>query len=302
MWASEGAYRSYVGVLAESEIGVAGAVGTLCEITRCKAEITDHECAVLAVAFSRFRVVKASDQKDRVVVLEVEPHLDVEPEDDEFLRSRFSLTERRDVLGATELRTHLAFQNVEQMLKWSTDLAASSAKSAAYDDLHRPVHRFAPVAAERETWSHEDCFPSSALEDDDMCPIDSPLNLCMLERAVLRSQPDGEFQPNPTGTVEYGPTRRELYSFAVTRMRDLSLAEMQQYLTIQSTAERLSAAEEDMKVSRSWLEKRLGMGVGDKQARATESTEDSVTTGAKHNNQRRNKRRSLWGLFQTILD
>ena len=105
--------RGIVGVVAASERGVSGACGTVCEFSLHDAVIAGDECAVRAIGFARFRSLGVAENSP-LPIHEIEPILDAEPEDDELLREKYGLTDRRTQLLAMEMRTHLVFQNVEK--------------------------------------------------------------------------------------------------------------------------------------------------------------------------------------------
>jgi len=202
-------------------------------------------------------------------VLDVEPYTDVEPEEDSVLQEMFGESERQAALATMEFRTHLTFQNVDQMISWSGGTVASSAASAVLDktrrnELHHAVHRFAPLAAERAAWYVPECDLDSACHEEDLCSVGAAADICMLERAYLHACIEGETPETATDETSslaaLACPRHELYSFAVSRLRDLSPAEVQHLLEVQSTAVRLRAAEIDLFVTRAWLARKLGLG------------------------------------------
>ena len=196
-----------------------------------------------------------------VPFVEVEPWTDHEPEDDEALRQHFDLTARRTALGAMEMRSHLIFQNLEQMSSWSGGTVAMSSRMLGKvnrDELHHAVHRFAPLAAERAQHVPEEC---EIVHEDESCSIGAASDVCMLERAfLLGADGDGGGDGDGSGLVAFACARHELYSFALTRLHDYSAAEVQALLEERSTATRLQAAEERLERDRTWLASRLGLG------------------------------------------
>ena len=320
--------RAIVGVIAQSESATAeGAHGTLCEFSRCDAVLSDGICAVRAVGFARYRTTRpleVSSDRHHLILDEVEPLglRDLEPEDDELLRGRRGDEERRRALSALEIKPHLSFQNVVQMLNWDGGTTAASAKigTDGRAHLHHAVHRFAPLAVERAQYMAEAC---ELLHEDEACRVGASSDVCMLERAYLLGSAaavaegltradtgaDGteeggelgtaaipshadsaatvgandpetppsvteEGVPNPetaggataSGGVsdampslaDFACPRHELYSFAVSRLRDLSPAESQAILEGRSTGARLSTSEAHLDAAPTWLSGRLG--------------------------------------------
>ena len=127
------------------------------------------------VAFGRFRVaaVDARAGPTRLDVCRVDAVVDAEPEDDVELRERHDLLARRPALAAAEMRAHLRFMEVAQLLEWQdaapTAAAALDEDRAADDFL--AVRRFAPRG------------PAA---DDEACSIDGDSDACLLERAYVR--------------------------------------------------------------------------------------------------------------------
>ncbi|KAH8061127.1 1,2-diacylglycerol 3-beta-galactosyltransferase [Aureococcus anophagefferens] len=118
-----------------------GARGVLCHVE-------EHgDDGHRALAFSRFEV---ADQPSlgggptRLAVGDVAPVTDVEAEDDPVLRDSHDLLQRRHALAADELRVHLAYGRMEQLVALCDERLAPSA--AAVDSIS--VKRFAPGAAE----------------------------------------------------------------------------------------------------------------------------------------------------------
>ena len=330
--------RGFVAVLAEAERGVPGAIGTLCEVSACdvvslpaagsSASDPSTPSAAKAVGFSRFRLTDkpawTMDGENSLMLLDVEPFVDAEPEDDEALRQIYGLTARRPALQAIEMRSHLAFLSVEQvhyalrpcacfsldkqgahksyvmpfvcalplsrvrlsvlspcnvsqLLTWSGGTAAASATMARLskadrDQNYAAVLRFAPLAAERSQYD-----PSPELCDpDEACSVGDAHDLCMLERAFLLAShsqsAEGEMMEEEDRETEVGARvahsglaafscpRHELYSFALSRLRDLSPSDAQLLLEGRSTACRLQSAEAHLKTTRSWLAERLDLG------------------------------------------
>lgn len=257
------AARGLVGVVAASEHAVDGAVGTLCEFTRCDAVVTDQVCAVRAVGFARFRVVSGGwhcDGRDDAGLssLDVVPHKDTAPEDGEALR-------------ALEMRAHLLFQAVEQLCSWSGGAVSISATSASLGpegrrELGYAVRRFAPLAEHRLQPPDECALLNDDPDDDegDACQLLAS-DICRLERAFLRAShglvDDDGAEAASTGLAAFACERQELYSFAVSRLHDQSPAEAQALLDGRDTALRLHAAERELGATRTWLTSRLGLTV-----------------------------------------
>ena len=110
------------------------------------------------------------------------------------------------------------------------------------------VLRFAPLAAERSQYD-----PSPELCDpDEACSVGDAHDLCMLERAFLLAShsqsAEGEMMEEEDRETEVGARvahsglaafacpRHELYSFALSRLRDLSPSDAQLLLEGRSTA------------------------------------------------------------------
>lgn len=254
-----------------------GAFGVLCEVS---APLVSDEtsCTVRATAFSRFRVVDVTrgggDEEAPLAVLQVEPWRDGEPEDDDQLRA--ATGDRRNALLAKERRAHLTFQATEQLLAWNgADRVAPSATLATLPpaeraEIYDAVHRFSPVEQEQRAVEapEEACALPLAMHEEDAeaghdgCSI-SGSDVCQLERAYLRASNAGAHPLSGTdtqGLEAYACSRGELYSFALSRLHDLSAEDTQALLEGRSTAGRLANAERQLGATRRWLASRLGLG------------------------------------------
>ena len=153
------------------EHGAVGQCGVICEVSECGVMTESDRVLVRGVAFARFRTKEPFEGVGslRLSSCEVEPVSDLPPEEDELLRESHGLESRGEALEASERRCHLLFRQVEQMLQWSGDDVAVSARAAAlgaeeHAETHRAVHRFAPVRAERVAWAADEVTPTGGLE------------------------------------------------------------------------------------------------------------------------------------------
>ena len=238
-----------------------GACGVVCEVSDAGSNEGEELFVLQAVAFSRFRVRQCVDAYSPVPIFDVDPWTDAQPEDDESLRATFSLTERRPALQALEMRCHLVFSNVVQLLRWSgpgvASISASLAKLGpdAREELFRAVDRFAPSAAQHVAFasvvpadeSHAadtevetesivvakaeamDATEADAEEadaEDDVCVVDADAeDVCDLERLYLHACVEPESSYTTGGE---GPTgrlqARELSDFQPSRHELYSFA------------------------------------------------------------------------------
>lgn len=307
--------RRWLGLLCTPPEGILVAsnlCGVVCEVSECGG--VDDGAAVLlrAVAFGRYRIVGVGGPQDgdgalavgvaqaveaaqgvdgaqqmtaqALVPYEVEPWRDDAPEDDQWLRSMHGLEARNVALTARERRCHLLYRQVEQLLAWSGSGVAVSARAAQLSDAdaeetNRAIHRFAPCAAERAAAAADGCAA------DDECTLAPEPHACLLERAYLHaSAPEAPVPgapPDPAAAFSVG--RAELYSFALSRLFDLSPAEALGLLEGRSTAARLSGLEPKLGRTATWLESRLGLheelGAADAHAGAPTDDENSGLLG-----------------------
>ena len=244
-----------------------GTCGVLCELSGCHEDAEEGSSVrVRAVAFSRYRVrdERTTAAGGALPVLEVEPWLDLEPEDDPVLRERFGLTERGNALAAMEMRAHLCALGVEQLLKWNGPQVAVSPAAGLLseeerEEMRRAVHRFAPPEAGPSL--PPDACPTSPL---DGCALGADSHACMLERAFLLAAAEGPDEAeggalSAEEAARFSSRRNELYSWALARTLDLSPADAQALLEGRSTAARLSLAESQMGATQAWLRTRLGL-------------------------------------------
>ena len=139
-----------------------GACGVLCEASDAGSVVEDGLYIVRAIAFSRFRVRGSVDPFAALPVVDIDPVIDAQPEDDDALIGGVELTERRAAVSALEMRCHLLFGNVAQLLAWSGPYVTSSATlgqlapSARAERFHA-CRRFAPIAAERFAAVPDEC-------------------------------------------------------------------------------------------------------------------------------------------------
>ena len=217
------------------------------------------------------------------MVVAAEPWRDAEPETDATLIDAH-VEDPRAALLAQERTTHLSFMEMEQLLRWAGDQVAPSASvatlgSADRKELYDAVHRFAPVEREeRRVAPADECaltYPPSVSATDEAlagytsfgrgeggeeCAV-SDTDICMLERAYLRAGLDktGDAAAATDLLVEYASSRRELYSFALSRLFSLSAEDAETLLTGTSSSVRLELAERQMAATRKWLGGRLGL-------------------------------------------
>lgn len=244
-----------------------GKCGVICEIGHSPV-LTEEDAIVHAVAFARYKVcdcdlARATALDQPLPVLNVQPWVDVEPEDDEELRARHDLTSRRSALASLEMRAHLLFLQVEQLIAWNGPVAESATIAHMTPEeraeMYHTVHRFAHSPEERKDW------------EQDECDITSDSNVCMLERAYLTasnrvkaSGSDSEAQSladfEAQNLAEFACDRRELYSFALARLHDFTADQAKLLMEGRSTASRLWMAEQQLGNTRSWLASRIGLG------------------------------------------
>lgn len=259
-----------------------GTCGVICEIADAGSLAEDGLFVVRADAFSRFRVRSSVDGFAPVPIVDADPWVDSQPEDDERLRETHGLTERRTALSALELRCHLTYGNVKQLLEWNgPSKVGFSARLGLLEDseraeVYRAVERFAPLSAETR----------AAADDEEFCPLDygdddeedeegdeesrAAWEVCALERTYLHAcvEPRCSYEDGsagPTGRLDardltdFQMTRAELYSFALCRLHDFSPEDAAVLLEGRSTAARLASADEALLATRTWLGSRLGI-------------------------------------------
>ena len=258
-----------------------GACGVLCEATDAGSLGDDGLFVVRATAFARFRVRKCYDAFAPLPIFEVDPWKDAQPEDDEALRDNHDVAERRAALGALEMRCHLTFGNVAQLLSWNGPGVTSSAhlgrlEAAERAELFRAVERFAPLSAEMRSAVDSDECPVDYDEEEDeeaaaaseLCSLErSFLNACVeppVSYAVGSAGPSGRLDARELGDFQLA--RPELYSFALSRLHDTSPLDVAELLEGRSTAARLAAAQDQLHATRMWLGNRLGLDLDDGRA------------------------------------
>lgn len=254
-----------------------GSCGVICEVSDA-GSIEDDELFVLkAVAFSRFRVRNCVDAYSPVPIFDVDPLLDAQPEDDERLLTSHNLPERRTALSAIEMRCHLLFSNVVQLLRWSGPGVASISASlaqlepSAREELFRTVDRFAPVLTDKLTVPEAD---ECAVPDDEETDEATAVDVCDLERTYLHAcvEPSCSYTSGgdgPTGRLdarelgEFQPSRLELYSFATSRLHDYSPEDAIALVEGRSTAARLADTAKHLQTTSAWLSGMLGIDAVD---------------------------------------
>ena len=254
-----------------------GTSGVLCECTSmCSGSMQ-------AVAFARFRISGEVQQLPGTVMrtAQVEPLTDARGEQDEVARIR------------AERCVHLSFLQVARLASWSPDAAISASlahiSEEEREEMFLAVERFAPPPMRPARATLDECeLPTEA----DGCRIAPESDRCLLERVYLRAaRADGgtdggtdggscDGAPRADGlsvargtasSLEaFGCSRAELYSFAVSRLRDVSAAEATYLVRGRSTVERLRLAERHLSSSRAWLTQRLEL----------EPSTDPASTGA----------------------
>lgn len=240
---------------------VPGARGVLCEVVVVEAG-EGETVRVRAHAFSRYEVSEDAREgagPTRLCVCEVRPVVDVEPEDDALLREECDLLARRDAMARDELRVHLEFCRMEQLLSW-TDERLSPGPSTEAEGV--AVHRFAPRAAETLSIEVDDDDDDAAAFADE-CRLDADSEACLLERSFLAASAvrDGSLQGRtPEMLADFTASRRELYSFAVLRALGVSRGDSTRLVGGTSTAERLRVAERRLATTNQWLANRMSLG------------------------------------------
>ena len=307
-----------------------GLCGVLCEASDAGSLVEDGLYVVRIQCFSRFRLKSPIDAFAPMPLFDVEPLVDARPEDDAaFNAADVVLTDRRSVLNSLEMRCHLCFDNVAQLLSWHGPGVAPSSRVATLSppqraELFHAVRRFAPITPERLIATPDECvihdeddeyevmvenveedemgaeakaaLPVGILQDD---PKQKDWDVCTLERAFLHACAEPACVPKEEVAAEaedaaiiglvaateeeddaeeymvvagkagerhagelsdFGCSRSELYSFALTRLHDLSPEEVDALIAGRSTAARLAQAEAQLTSTRVWLGSKLGLG------------------------------------------
>lgn len=235
--------RKRLGLMLDNE---QAACGVVCEVSDCGLATGGDSVLVRGVAFSRFRTNSTTDrgvvdgQQQPITWCSVEPWRD----------------EREGrALAALEKRVHLKFLRVEQLLAWSGDGVATSARAALLSEAelhesHRAIHRFAPSRSERIAATEDGCVA------EDECAIDGESDACLLERAYLKACAPDE---GAGEADDFASSRQELYSYAVCRLFDVAPAEAW-LLSGRSGTARLLHAERELGRASAWLSQRMGLG------------------------------------------
>ena len=236
------------------------ACGVVCEAAGCATACSSPEEVVLrVVAFSRFRVsgipLGQPALSTALTQYYVEPWLD-QPEtwerDAPKPWMRWLARSGASDVASQERRVHASFLQLASLQEWSGDVAGSAHMACLSDmernELLRRVKRFAPLAAER-----------ASVEPEDGCSIENDeSDACLLERAYLHASASvGSVGPAPLAAFACG--RGELYSFALSRLRDVSANECRRLLRGRCTSARLRLSEAHLTRTHAWLTSRLGL-------------------------------------------